>query len=51
MLMMSNPMTCEEISSTAKRHTIEEINAALADAKARGAERWSWIAQRLRKPR
>lgn len=51
MQMMSNPMTCEEISAAAKRHSIDEITAALADAKARNAERWSWVAQRLRNPR
>lgn len=43
----ADALAAEEISNAARRHTLDEINAAIADAKATGAARWAWVARRL----
>lgn len=48
MHILSQALTAEEIASAASRHTLEEIDSALSDAKAAGAARWAWVAKRLR---
>ncbi len=45
--MLSDTLKAEEIRRAAKGHTLEEIEAAIADARAAGAARWAWVAKRL----
>lgn len=48
MILLGNSVQAEEIADAAKRHSLAEIDAALAAAREAGAARWAWIAKRLR---
>ncbi len=45
--MLSNALQAEEVSAASRKHSLEEIRAALEDARAAGAARWAWVAKRL----
>ncbi len=47
--LLSNSLVAEEIARAALKHPVSVIEAALVDARAAHAQRWAWVAERLRR--
>lgn len=47
--LLSNPFTAEEIARVGRRHPVDVLESALADARTASARSWTWVAERLRR--